>query len=97
MSSKPFITEADVSNFLIEQGQGRKPKEPANVPSIRFDVPPLTTEAIVKSVSGTGGPWRSLTEVICESIEDRRAKKLSDLYDRTEIPQPEFETREFGI
>jgi hypothetical protein len=74
-----------------------KPKPAANLPTLRFDVPELTQEILVKSVQSGVGPWRTLEAIHRESIEEKRAKKLSDLYDRTEIPEPLFEEREFGI
>jgi hypothetical protein len=58
-------------------------------------VPPVTTETILESLHGLG--WKDLQAVYRESVEERRAKKLSDQYDRTAIPEPEFEEREFGI
>jgi hypothetical protein len=73
-----------------------KPKAD-HVPTIRFDVPQLTTEQIVNSVQHDKPVWRTLDVLIRESIEDKRAKKLSDLYDLNTILEPEFETREFGI
>jgi hypothetical protein len=84
------ITLADVDAFLFQ----KKPKAEPTVPTIRFDVPPLTDADIVKSVSGNGGPWRSLQDVYRESIEEKRAKRLSDRFDVTPIPTPEFESEE---
>jgi len=86
MIFKPIALE-DIAAFLFQ----KKPKPEATVPTIRFDVPPLTPEQIAKSVSGTGGPWRSLQDVYKESIEEKRAKRLSDRYDMTLIPQAEWE------
>lgn len=90
MSSKPLVTEADVAAFLFK----KKDKPVPTVPTIGFDVPPLTEADIVKSVSGTGGPWRSLQDVYRESIEEKRAKRLSDRYDTTPIPEPYFDSED---
>lgn len=84
------ITLADVEAFLSQ----KKPKPEPTVPTLRFDLPPLTDADIVKSVSGEGGPWRSLQDVYRESIEEKRAKKLSDLFDMTPIPPPDFESED---
>lgn len=86
------ITDSDLDKHF-----GWKKPKPATVPTIRFDVPPLTTEQIVSSVQNNKPVWRTLDVLINESIEEKRAKKLSDLYDLTPIPKPEFEEREFGI
>jgi len=94
MSSKPFITAEDVSTFLFQ----KKPKAESTVPTIHFDLPtPLTPEQIAKSVSGNGGPWRSLQDVCRESIEEKQAKKLSDRFDQTPIPAAEFETEDWHL
>ena len=88
MSSKPFITEADVAAFLFQ----KKPKPESTVPTIRFDVPPLTTEQIVNSVQNDKPVWRTLQALHEESIEDRRAKALERRHPTlTPIPQPEWE------
>ena len=86
------LTDADVDKHF-----GWKKTTPATVPTIRFDIPQLTTEQIVNSVQNNKPVWRTLDALINESIEEKRAKKLSDLYDLTPIPKPEFEEREFGI
>jgi hypothetical protein len=87
MIFKP-ITLEEVAEFL----HIRKEKPKPEVPTIHFDLPPpLTPEQIAKSISGNGGPWRSLQDVYRESIEDRWAKRLSDLYDMTVIPEPEWD------
>lgn len=93
MSSEPFVTEADYDNFF-----SKKKPEPATVPTIRFDLPPLTSEAIVKSVSGTGGPWRNLQDVYRESLEDQKAQALDRRYGMTPIPEPDgfFDTEDLG-
>jgi hypothetical protein len=66
-------------------------------PKIHFHLPPLGRKEIVENVMYNKGGWRTLEAVHRESIEERRAKKLSDLYEFTEIPSAEFDEREFGI
>jgi len=94
MSSK-FITEADVANFLAEHGLGRKPKPKAdNVPTLRFDLPPLTTEQIVESVQNNKPVWRTLEAIYRESIEEKKAKAFERRYAMTPIPEPVFDSED---
>jgi hypothetical protein len=68
-----------------------KPKADTHVPALRFDIPTLTPEDIVKSVQSNKPLWRLLSQAAAEDEAAKRAKRISDRYDMTPIPQAEWE------
>ena len=88
MNSKPFVTEADIEKHL---GWDKKKPKANNVPTIRFDVPPLTPADIVSNVCDNRGGWKTLDRVLAEADNERRARKFREKYEMTEIPQPRFD------
>jgi hypothetical protein len=100
MSSNPnklFITEADVAKHVEEHFGWKKKDKTDNVPTIRFDIPPLTTEAIVKSVQQDKAIWKSLQQTAVEDEATKRAKAMSDRYDMTPIPKPEWDPEDWHL
>ena len=74
-----------------EAKQARKNVKPDTVPTIRFDIPPLTTQDIVDNVFHNKGGWTSLAQAAAETAEGIRQRRISEKYDMTPIPRPEFE------
>jgi hypothetical protein len=88
MSSKPFITEADIEKHL---GWDKKKPKANNVPTLHFDVPPLTLTDIVNNVFHDKGGWKTLDRVLAEADNVRRARKFREKYELTPIPEPQFD------
>jgi len=72
----------------IENRPKQKPKD--NVPSLYYEVPELTSEILVNSVQTGVAPWRLLSDIARESIEEQKARKLREKYEMVRIPQPEW-------
>lgn len=93
---KLFITEADVAEFHAQKfGWGKVKPKP--VPTIGFDIPKLTTEALVSAVQNDRPIWKLLSQTALEDEAAKQAKKLSDRYDMTAIPAPEFDKEDWHL
>lgn len=73
-----------------EAKQARK-EPPPEAPTLHFHLPPIGTKEIVDSVMFNKGGWRTLEQEASETAEGIRQRRLSEKYDMTEIPRPEFE------
>jgi hypothetical protein len=79
-------TLEDVRRFL------RQPKPPErHVPTLNDGhLPPIGAKQVFDYVT-KGIGWKTLAQEAAEDAAARRAKKLADLYDRVEIPEPIFD------
>jgi hypothetical protein len=67
-----------VLEILREGIEGRKKQTKSDkVPTMRFNLPELTPELLVKSVQSGVAPWRLLSDVARESIEEQKAPQTS--------------------
>jgi len=69
----------------------RPPKPKADSHVLRFDIPKLTPEALVNAVQNDKPIWKLLSQCAVEDEAAKRAKRISDRYDQTPIPEPEWE------
>ena len=76
----------------------RKPKPKTdNVPTIYFHVPAVPTGEAFADAVASGKGWKTLQQTVIEDEAARQARKLSERYDQTPIPEPEFETEEWHL
>lgn len=74
-----------------------KPKPDENVPTIYFHTPPVPTgEAFADAVANNKG-WKTLQQTVIEDEAARQARKLSERYDMTPVPEPEFEVENWHL
>ena len=73
-------------DHLILRIMARPKSKPGHVPTIYFDVPPITPADIV---NGKGG-WKTLQQVHTETLEEERLRKLDEQYGMNIIPDVEF-------
>jgi hypothetical protein len=71
-----------------------KPKPAAHVPTIGFDLPPITPSVIVNNVFHDKGGWKTIGAVLAEADNERKARRFREKYEMTEIPQPQFESED---
>jgi hypothetical protein len=85
-------TDHIMLEILRKDIESKKPQPQADtVPTIRFDVPPITTETILEAVKRGRGPWRNVDEIIRETKEEERRRKYELKYGWNEIPKPEWD------
>lgn len=78
-------------NDLVARIEAESNPVPKHVPTLRFEVPPITAEDVVNNVCHNKGGWKTLQQVHTETLEARRQKKLSDRYEMVLIPLPVFD------
>ena len=82
---------------LMPEGEPHKPNSQPDSPTIHFHAPKLTGRQIVDSVQNNKPLWRTLQQTAIEDEATKRAKALSDRYDMTPIPRPEFDEEDWHL
>jgi hypothetical protein len=87
----------DFTDEDLDRALGFTKRPDKHVPEIRFDIPKLTPDALVNAVQNDRPIWKLLSQAALEDEAAKQAKKLSDRYDQTPIPAPEFETEDWHL
>lgn len=78
----------------LQRMEARQPKARRDVPTVP---PPIGPQEIFESVAHGRGEWKTLAQAASETAEGEKARKMSERYDLTPIPRPEFEEEDWHL